>query len=529
MTGFFSRLLSRAEPHRPQETKVSRVAPLIAIAGTGKAVWSDRDTTALTGIGYGRNAVAYRCIRMIAEAAASLRYDVFSDSDELENHPLRQLLLHPNPRQTGGDLFEALYANLLCFGNAYIEVVSDGRTPRELYALRPDRVRVVPGPDGWPEAYEYAAGGHAVLLRNDGVEQPQVLHLRMFDPLSDHYGMAPLSAAQVALDIHNSASSWNKALLDNSARPSGALVYAAGGNNMTDEQFDRLKEELDVTFSGALNAGRPILLEGGLDWKPLSLSPKDMDFMEAKSSAAREIALALGVPPLLLGLPGDNTFANYAEANRALWRQTVIPLAQRTLNAFAHWLTPAFGTGLRLELDLEKVEALASERDALWTRLEGASFLTTDDKREQAGFKPRNGADMSGKPATKAAKEARADRSPPFPTAPRAGARAELTAKEFNPDQPRDDLGRWTDGGGEAADQSNIFDPLVHLASDITGFTRHGINRAIERGISPGAILDAVNNPIKIQPQSNGTIRYIGGSAVVVLNADGQVVTLWRQ
>ena len=97
----------------------------------------------------------------------------------------------------------------------------------------------------------------------------------------------------------------------------------------------------------------------------------------------------------------------------------MIPLAQRTLNAFAHWLTPAYGTGLRLELDLEKVEALASERDALWTRLEGASFLTMDEKREQAGFKPRNGADMSGKPATKAAKEARRPLAPFFGSAPR--------------------------------------------------------------------------------------------------------------
>ena len=76
-----------------------------------------------------------------------------------------------------------------------------------------------------------------------------------------------------------------------------------------------------------------MLLEGGLDWKPLSLSPKDMDFIEAKHAAAREIALAFGVPPLLLGMPGDNTYRNYAEANRAFWRQTVLPLVARTRKA----------------------------------------------------------------------------------------------------------------------------------------------------------------------------------------------------
>ncbi|HRK25508.1 MAG TPA: phage portal protein, partial [Beijerinckiaceae bacterium] len=376
-------LLKRFLP-RAEDTKVSRVAPMIALAGIGRPLWTERSSAELTGLGYMKNAIAYRCIRMIVEGAASLRYDVFRDSEELENHPLRSLLLTPNPRQTGADLFEALYVNLLCFGNAYLELVADGRTPRELYALRPDRVRVVPGADGWPEAYDYAVGGQSVRLRMDGAALPPVLHLRMFDPLDDYYGMAPLAAAQVPLDIHATASAWNKALLDNSARPSGALVYATDGANMTDQQFARLKEELETTFSGALNAGRPILLEGGLDWKPLALSPKDMDFTEAKSAAAREIALALGVPPLLLGLPGDNTFANYAEANRALWRQTILPLAQRTMQALAHWLAPAYGAGLRLELDLDKVEALAPERDALWKRLEGATFVERDEKRDLA-------------------------------------------------------------------------------------------------------------------------------------------------
>ena len=84
--------------------------------------------------------------------------------------------------------------------------------------------------------------------------------------------------------------------------------------------------------------------------------------MAAKNGAAREIALAFGVPPLLLGLPGDNTHANYAEANRAFYRQTVIPLVKRTAEAFAQWLAPE---AVRLEPDLDAVEALADERESL--------------------------------------------------------------------------------------------------------------------------------------------------------------------
>ena len=173
------------------------------------------------------------------------------------------------------------------------------------------------------------------------------------------------------------------------ARPSGALVFAtAAGSALSDAQFTRLKGELEANYQGAGNAGRPLLLEGGLDWKPLALSPKDMDFVEAKSGAAREIALAFGVPPLLLGLPGDNTHANYAEANRAFYRQTVIPLVRRTAEALAHWLEPAFGPA-RLEPDLDAIEALAPERESLWRRVQAADFLTEAEKREAVGYGPR--------------------------------------------------------------------------------------------------------------------------------------------
>ena len=67
-------------------------------------------------------------------------------------------------------------------------------------------------------------------------------------------------------------------------------------------QFERLKKDLSEQYEGAVNAGRPMVLEGGLDWKAMSMTPKDMDFMEAKHSAAREIALAFGVPPMLLAM-----------------------------------------------------------------------------------------------------------------------------------------------------------------------------------------------------------------------------------
>jgi HK97 family phage portal protein len=134
-------------------------------------------------------------------------------------------------------------------------------------------------------------------------------------------------------------------------------------------------------------------LEGGLDWKAMSLSPKDMDFMEAKHNAAREIALAFGVPPMLLGIPGDNTYSNYQEANRVFWRQTVLPLASRIGCALTQWLAPVFGPDIRLVVDTDRIEALAPDRAALWERITGAPFLTVNEKRALVGFGPLEGGD----------------------------------------------------------------------------------------------------------------------------------------
>ncbi|MFG1464254.1 phage portal protein [Xanthobacter sp. DSM 24535] len=371
----------------PAEAKASRTAALVAVFSQGRARWTPRDYGSLAREGFARNAIAYRAVRMVSEAAASVPLLLMDGARELDRHPLLDLIARPNPRLQGTDLMEALCGHLLVAGNAYLEAVAVDGAVRELHVLRPDRMRVVPGPEGWPEAYDYTLDGRTLRIPQDGGETgvPPILHLTFFNPLDDHYGFAPLEAAAQAVDLHNASGAWNKALLDNAARPSGALIYGGAGS-LTDEQFERLKGELEASFQGAANAGRPLLLEGGLDWKPLAMSPKDMDFEAARNGAARDIALALGVPPMLLGIPGDNTYANYAEAHRALWRLTVLPLVKRLAAALSAWLAPAHGAGLVLTPDLDQVEALSSERSDLWARVGAADFLTDAEKRAAVGY-----------------------------------------------------------------------------------------------------------------------------------------------
>ena len=397
------RATSAAAASLADEAKASATGPLILLETLGRPVWAPRDYEAFAREGFMQNAIVYRAVRMISEAAASVPLLLYEGDAEIEQHPLLDLLARPSLDHTGADLLEAWYGYLLVSGNGYVEAVAvDGRL-RELYALRPDRMKVVPGAEGWPEAYEYTCAGRTVRFEDEPVPGVRpILHVRLFHPANDHYGMSPVEAAAQAIDIHNTAGRWNKALLDNSARPSGALVYGGADGRMTPEQFERLKAELEDGFQGPRRAGRPLLLEGGLDWKPLSLSPKDMDFVAARNGAAREIALAFGVPPMLLGIPGDNTYSNYQEAQRAFWRSTVLPLVTRTAKALSSWLAPAWDalqrtpgaypvhgeSRLELRPDLDQIEALTSEREALWARIEKATFLTLNEKRQAVGYAP---------------------------------------------------------------------------------------------------------------------------------------------
>ncbi len=359
---------------------------LLAWHALGRPVWPMRDPAAFAREGYARNAIAYRCVRMIAEAAASAPLKVGPD-----NHPLARLLARPNPEQTGVELLEAFYGHLQVAGNAYLEAASlDEAAPSELYVLRPDRMSVIPGADGWPVGWEHRVGSNVRRFERDPItSEAPILHLKLFNPADDHYGLSPMEAAAFSIDIHNSGGAWNKALIDNAARPSGALVFtgAGGADRLSEEQFQRLKQELEDTHVGAANAGRPMLLEGGLEWQPMSLSPADMDFAEARHGAARDIALAFGVPPMLLGIPGDNTYSNYREANLAFWRQTALPLAQKAARGIEAWIGDRWleAGPTAVSVDVENVPALTIEREALWARLTGADFLSEEEKRRMAG------------------------------------------------------------------------------------------------------------------------------------------------
>ena len=322
------------------------------------------------------NPVGQRSVRLVSGTVAALPIDVIEGPALAQTVGLRPRLL------------ETIATHLLLQGNCYLFCVEGPDGLAELVPLRPERVSLTLDERGWPTGYVYRAGGGRPTRynRRDGMSRTQIIHLRALNPTDDHLGLGCLDAAISAACLHNRATRWNRALLDNAARPSGAMVYdPPDGSSLTAEQLGRLREQIDQHFAGGMNAGRPLLLEGGLKWQALGLSPNDMDFVSLKEAAARDIALAFGVPPVLLGLPGDTAYANLREAGRALYRQTVLPLAERILEGIAEGLRDWLGP-VRFAVDLDRVSELIEDRERLWQRIEAASFLSRDEKREQLGF-----------------------------------------------------------------------------------------------------------------------------------------------
>ncbi|MEB3702077.1 Phage portal protein [Candidatus Bealeia paramacronuclearis] len=376
------------------EVKESQVAHLIAAKNVGKPVWTPRQFDQLAEEGYQKNVIVYRCVSLIAGGIASVPWEIHENGETLCAHPLEKLIRAPNPNQALARFMEALSGYLMLSGNAYIEMVQVEGEPLELHLLRPDRVRVIPGISGVPEAYEYRVGSFSRKIPVNPLNGAStILHLKTFHPLNDWYGMSPLEAAAHAIDQHNAVGGHNLAVLQNGGRPSGALILPSG--TLTSSQRQALKEDFRDFYQGGPNAGNIFVLEGEWDWKELSISPKDLDFIEGKYLSAREIAQAFGVPAMLVGVPGEATFSNYREARYHLWEDTILPLLESIKTELNRWLVPCFASQGKLELtyDTDSISALTPRREGHWNKIAQANFLTINEKRQAVGYAPIEGGD----------------------------------------------------------------------------------------------------------------------------------------
>ena len=362
--------------------------------GTSKPVWTDRSYLQLAEEAYIKNVIANRCISMIAKGASCINFQIIDKktNEILDNHELTKLLNRPNPLTSKIDFFETIFSHKLIAGNVFIQGIFSNKNyknPIELYILRPDRVSVLTSDNIIPCGYKYKVDSYERIFSISPIDgKSEILHIKNFHPTNDWYGLSQIESGAYAIDQHNEASRWNQSMLQNGAKPCGALIVKNENNDgfLTEEQFDRLKNQFNEEFSGSQNAGKPLLLEGGLEWKEMSLTPKDMDFINIKYNSAREIALAFGVPPQLLGIPGDNTYNNFSEARLFLWEQTILPMVDCVLSNLNNWLYGMYEENIEITYDKNSIVQLAPRRAEFFNTINNATFLTNEEKKKILNF-----------------------------------------------------------------------------------------------------------------------------------------------
>lgn len=354
------------------------------------------DYQAIADEGYRTNPYVFRSIDIIAKNISRIPWVVYDtkgkEKTEIPNHPFTKLINKPNPLQSKAAFFNSLIGYWYIGGEVFIEAVGPqkpllSKPPTELYALRPDRIDIQLGDSMNPIAkYEYRANGPMVEY-----EPQELRHFKFFNPLDDWRGMSPFRPGALSIDQNNESKKWNMSLLQNGGKLSGALVTE---QQLTDSSYERAKEQLKVEHAGSSNAGKIGVFEGGLKWVQMGADPTDMDWLAGQKLSAREVAIVTGVPPELLGDSENKTYSNQKEARKALYQETILPLMDYIKDELNNWIAPLYGDNIEFDYDKDSIDALSEDRNTVWERVKGATFLTENEKRESLGYGRVDGLDV---------------------------------------------------------------------------------------------------------------------------------------
>jgi HK97 family phage portal protein len=359
---------------------------ILSTYGSGTPIWTPRDYGNLTRAGYQSCATVFACVSKIAKGASRIGWTLGNrqaggDMNEIEEHPLLALLTKPNESEGGSRFVEKALSFLLLAGNSYILKVHGVQSmpPQFLYALRPDRMKIVAGT--WKEPvsrYEYSPGAAI-----EKFEARDILHLMEFHPTNDFYGLSRLEVAARAIDISNKSMEWNKKLLDNDMRPSGIITLDPA---LMQEQFDLFVTKFTEQYSGHGNAGSVPIFNGGVEWQATGLNPKDIDWTVGQREIMRQICTIFDVCSQLLGDTENTTYSNMQEARKALYMEAILPFMDLLRDELNAWLVPLYGDGLYLDYDRDEIEALQEDQAQQYAYVAQADWLTVNEKRSATGY-----------------------------------------------------------------------------------------------------------------------------------------------
>lgn len=379
------------------ESRAVTPTSLLGLVGTSLA--DQHTVTARTAENV---ATVLGCVAAISSAIATLPGYVYQRSGatrrEIFDHPLVSIMRHgANELQTWGDMLESMLSDVLLRGNALAHVLRSGGQVAGFRFIPWSWVQVVLLPSG-RLAYDVTEGGqlYGAPGRRYRLLQHEVVHLR--DRSDDGFiGRSRLSRSR---DTFESAASVNRAaaaFLANGAKASGVLE-TDGEIGDSPEALARLRNQFDELYSGLENRGRTLVLENGLKWKSVSVSPEDSEMLASRKFSVEEICRIYQVPPPIVQDLSHGTFTNSREAARWFSQFTLTPWVRKIEAEFGR---VAFEDGSGLELELDMSGLMRADPESRWASHKIAvesGILDPDEVREIEGFNRRPAAGTGAAP-----------------------------------------------------------------------------------------------------------------------------------
>jgi len=346
-----------------------------------------------------RNPYSFRAISLIANTMGAIVVNLKVQQpgadgkpEDVPDHPLLKLIKKPNSMQGTSDFFKQAVWNL--FGGGEMIMWNLGLfgtfRPTSIQLIRPDRIiQLVHNRDtGEVVAYK----GVDKFNRPIQVPAEEVCFLKQYDPLNDDRGLPLLLPLLQTLDLFDNQLDWMGSVSQHKGRIPGWFVSP---HQLDDGPYNRMKEELQATYSRDSTSSMPMLLEDGLKFQESGMSPTDAGMQETMIQLMRMIAVGIGVDPALLGDNANKTYSNFSEAVRALIQLATLPLLDWMLDQINAWYMERFDTpDAKLVYDEADIKLLREDLDKKAARLVtlvAGIIMTPDEARESMKLEPVGG------------------------------------------------------------------------------------------------------------------------------------------
>ncbi len=328
------------------------------------------------------NPFVHRAVKLIAEGGASIEWLYYidkqnGDRDELKpgKYSFQEELTRPSKWVPASKFRREILTQLLLAGKCFVFRTDDinKSSKQELHLLDPDQVQVTnPVRVGDPFTFAYAG---------ETFSEDRILYIALGDRMKP---VAPLSAALQSALQNNIARQWNFSLLKNMGKAPAVLETE---QQLTSDYIDMLKEKFEAETTGETMGSKPLVLAGGLKYKDVASTPFEMDWLQGYRQSARDIGVALGVPSEMLGDPEVKTYASFQKASRSLYTKTIMPMVRDIMDAFASWYSVQL-PGLIIQPNEDAIPELSESMNDRYNRVNNATFLTINEKRESTGWDP---------------------------------------------------------------------------------------------------------------------------------------------